>query len=411
MRVRRTVSPYDKDDVRYIPTIEEEIERYKAVTLEQVKKLYAEFLELAVRRVGDRRRFRSGREPQDLARHLRRLDSEAAVSPAFPRRCFPDVQGGIAADHHARQGQRRLRGGRGVSALKDSDPDYPAVVMGNYVLGGGSLSSRLGDRVRQKEGLSYGVGSLRLGRLARLRGSLTINAICNPKNIQKVNVAIGEELAKLLADGVTPDELDQAKQGYLAAAAGVAHQRRRRWPAMLADELYLDRTMAYLRRAGQRRSRRCTPPQVLAALQEVHRSQTPGDRRRRRLSRPSAGESEVAEVASRFAGDSDRKRHLPSCPLPQRLEHDDADGVRQVQAARLRANGNPQQPLAVWLRAATAASPATRCRTPARRPARSARRRSCGSAVLVKNQAVAQRQVCSTSACQSSTTSHSRCCQ
>ena len=46
-----------------------------------------------------------------------------------------------------------------IFPMKDDDPDYPALVMGNYVFGGGSLSSRLGDRVRQKEGLSYGVGS------------------------------------------------------------------------------------------------------------------------------------------------------------------------------------------------------------------------------------------------------------
>ena len=51
--------------------------------------------------------------------------------------------------------------------MKDDDPDYPALVMGNYILGGGSLSSRLGDRVRQKEGLSYGVGSAIVGRRAR----------------------------------------------------------------------------------------------------------------------------------------------------------------------------------------------------------------------------------------------------
>ena len=99
--------------------------------------------------------------------------------------------------------------------MKDTDPDYPAVLMGNYVFGGGALSSRLGDRVRQKEGLSYGVGSFISADSLDERASLTINAICNPANIEKVNKAIAEELAKLLADGVTPEELARAKQGYL----------------------------------------------------------------------------------------------------------------------------------------------------------------------------------------------------
>ena len=43
--------------------------------------------------------------------------------------------------------------------LRDDDPDYPALVFGNYMLGGGFLNSRLVARIRVKEGLSYGVGS------------------------------------------------------------------------------------------------------------------------------------------------------------------------------------------------------------------------------------------------------------
>ena len=43
--------------------------------------------------------------------------------------------------------------------LRDDDPDYPALVLGNYMLGGGFLNSRLAVRIRQKDGLSYGVGS------------------------------------------------------------------------------------------------------------------------------------------------------------------------------------------------------------------------------------------------------------
>jgi predicted Zn-dependent peptidase len=43
--------------------------------------------------------------------------------------------------------------------LRDDDPDYAALVMGNYIIGGGFLNSRLATRIRQKEGISYGVGS------------------------------------------------------------------------------------------------------------------------------------------------------------------------------------------------------------------------------------------------------------
>lgn len=43
--------------------------------------------------------------------------------------------------------------------IKDDSESYPALLMANHILGGGALHSRLADRIRQKEGLSYGVGS------------------------------------------------------------------------------------------------------------------------------------------------------------------------------------------------------------------------------------------------------------
>ena len=43
--------------------------------------------------------------------------------------------------------------------MRDDNPDYPSLVLGNYMLGGGFLNSRLATRIRQKEGLSYRVGS------------------------------------------------------------------------------------------------------------------------------------------------------------------------------------------------------------------------------------------------------------
>ncbi len=36
--------------------------------------------------------------------------------------------------------------------IKDDDPDYPALLVGNFILGGGGLSSRIADRLRQKGG-------------------------------------------------------------------------------------------------------------------------------------------------------------------------------------------------------------------------------------------------------------------
>ncbi len=118
--------------------------------------------------------------------------------------------------------------------------------------------------------------------------SLTIFAICNPKNIDKVNTAISEELTKLLADGVTAAELARAKQGYLQQQQ-VARTNDAVLAAMLTENVYVDRTMDLLRRAGKADQRPDARAGARGAAQ-VHRSEAAGGGRRGRLCRQGRGE-------------------------------------------------------------------------------------------------------------------------
>jgi zinc protease len=100
--------------------------------------------------------------------------------------------------------------------MTTDDADYPALYLANYILGGGAgLNSRLAERIRQKEGLSYGVGSsLSVSTLDR-DGAWLVQAIAAPQNIAKVEAAFKDELAKALKDGFTADEVKSAKSGAL----------------------------------------------------------------------------------------------------------------------------------------------------------------------------------------------------
>ena len=100
-------------------------------------------------------------------------------------------------------------------AMKDSDPEYPALAIGNYLLGGGALSSRLGDRIRQKDGLSYTIQSQLQASALDENCLFRVFAISNPENSEKVQKAVVEEIEKLLKEGLLPGELDKAKQGWL----------------------------------------------------------------------------------------------------------------------------------------------------------------------------------------------------
>jgi zinc protease len=99
--------------------------------------------------------------------------------------------------------------------LNVDDPDYPALMLADYIFGGGGLRSRLMDRIRQRDGLSYGVGSnLVAGDLDRA-GMFAINAIAAPQNLAKVDAAVREELVRVLKDGFTAAELAGAKSGLM----------------------------------------------------------------------------------------------------------------------------------------------------------------------------------------------------
>ena len=99
--------------------------------------------------------------------------------------------------------------------LRDDSPDYPAVYMANYILGGGFLNSRLATRIRQKEGVSYGVGSFVSADDNDPVGSFTSYAIYNPENSVRLEKAYREEMERLGKDGVTAEELKAAKSAAL----------------------------------------------------------------------------------------------------------------------------------------------------------------------------------------------------
>jgi zinc protease len=263
-RLRRTVSPYPKGDVRYIPTIEEDLARNKAVSLEQLVKLRDGYLgatagEVAI--VGD---CEAGGIEEVLAGLFAGWESSQTYE-RIPRLFFSDVKGGKQQIDTPDKANAMYMAGLAMP-MKDSDPDYPALVLGDFVFGGGGLSSRLADRVRQKEGLSYGVGSHFAAESLDARASITLYAIYNPQNVNKVVVAIGEEFDRWLAGGVTQKELDEAKKGWVDDQQ-IERTKDDRLTHMLSDTAYAGRTMRYYADL-EKKVQKLTTDQVLKALKK-----------------------------------------------------------------------------------------------------------------------------------------------
>ncbi len=263
-RVRRTVSPYPKSDVRYNPTIEEDLARYKSATREQLEKLRDEYLggtaaEVAI--VGD---FDADETEKLLADMF--ADWQASQTyERLPKLYFPDIEGGKQQIDTPDKANAVYMAGLAMP-MKDSDQDYPAMVIGDFILGGSTLASRLGDRVRQQEGLSYGVRSHFAAESLDERASITLMAIYNPQNVHKVVSAIGEELDRLLADGVTETELEEAQKGWVEEQQ-VSRTNDSHLASVLADTAYVGRTMEYYADL-EKKVKALTPEQVLKALKK-----------------------------------------------------------------------------------------------------------------------------------------------
>ena len=152
--------------------------------------------------------------------------------------------------------------------LRDDSPDYPAVYMANYILGDGFLNSRLATRIRQKEGVSYGVGSWVSADDNDEVASFNSYAIYNPDNSARLESAYREELERLAKDGVTADELQAAKSAALQAFQVQRADDRNvagTWAQYLTSPK--GRTFAYDAELEQRLAA-LTPEQVSAAARK-----------------------------------------------------------------------------------------------------------------------------------------------
>ncbi len=242
IRLQRALAPYSADDVRYVPTIDERIERVKALKLDKVRELYNEYLgadhgELAI--VGD---F----EPSEVLPILARTFDGWKSHRPYARIENP-IPPGLTPVHDTIETPDKANAiyvAGLLAPVQDTDPDYPALMVGTSILGGSGLSSRLADRLRQKDGLSYGAAAMFSADSFDRRGSLTIMAIYNPKNRDKVVSGVKEELDRLLHDGVTSAELARAREGLLRQRA-VTRSSDSQLASMLVLNLFVGRTMSF----------------------------------------------------------------------------------------------------------------------------------------------------------------------
>lgn len=236
----RHFNRYPKGDIRYASTFEEQITDIQALKLEQLSEYYREFYgasfaELAL--VGDfdaaeikqllNRLFGDWQTPKP---YLRVPRPYAATEPRVLKLETPDKANAF------------LLAGMNIP-IQDTAADYPAFALGNYILGG-TPQSRLFIRLRQKDGLSYGAGSSLQDNAYEPNSSLLMYAITAPENMQQAQTALREELQRLLKEGITSEELKDAKTSYLQSRS-LERAQDLSLVSELTEQLLLKRNMRF----------------------------------------------------------------------------------------------------------------------------------------------------------------------
>jgi zinc protease len=212
-RLNRYLSPHAKDSAQYQPTREEQIPEMQKLVLDDVKRFHDEFYGanfgvFAV--VGPV----TPADMQSLAGELLgSWNTTKAYKPLItPFKKMPPTNEKIETPDKANA--EFLAGEK--FQMSQNDPDYPAIVLASYMFGE-PITSHIADRIRNREGLSYGANARITvpveGDSATLTGTVSLNPGFGPK----VEFSFMDELQKVYKNGFSASELAEAKKAYLDA--------------------------------------------------------------------------------------------------------------------------------------------------------------------------------------------------
>ncbi|MBR8653407.1 insulinase family protein, partial [Achromobacter sp. Marseille-Q0513] len=199
----RQDNPWPADDLRYVPTFDEALASASGLNRDALAKFHARFYgagNIEYSAVGD---F----QPEAIEKAIKAGLAGWKRAPAYERVANPYRE--IAAQRFDIETPDKANAfylSRMPLKLQDSDADYAALYLANYLFGA-SETSRLWNRVRETEGLSYNVRSSLSVSAFEPNASWSIYAIYAPQNRERLEKAVGEELARVLKDGFSDKEI------------------------------------------------------------------------------------------------------------------------------------------------------------------------------------------------------------
>lgn len=151
-------------------------------------------------------------EAEAIAAQLTEALPAGAAPAELPAVTLPQ-RATVKIEHPATQSHIRI----GLPTIRRTDPDYYALLVGNYTLGGGGFVSHLMKEVREKRGYAYSVYSYVSPRV--LPGPFEIGLQTKREQAQDALKVVDDVLTEFLAKGPTAEELAAAKKNLIDGQA------------------------------------------------------------------------------------------------------------------------------------------------------------------------------------------------
>ncbi len=236
----RAINPFPRGDVRYVGTIDEQIEDVNQVSLDDLRRFHARFYGASHGEIVVVGQFKEA----DVRAAATELLGSWSVAAPYERIATSYQKTTPVNEKIETPDKANATFDAGLAfAMSDTDPDYPAMVLANYMFGG-SITGRAPNRIRNQEGLSYGVSSRVSVPVVGNAASFAGVAISNPQNTPRVEASFRDELARALANGFTADEVAAAKRA-LRDERTVARSQDAGLLGLIATREEFDRTLAW----------------------------------------------------------------------------------------------------------------------------------------------------------------------
>lgn len=212
-KISQLTEKEDKGSIFYTPSTQEDIDGIKNVKIEEIKDFHKNFFganngTATVIGMKDKKAV-----DKLLETTFADFNSKAKYEKAYPK--FVDTKQ-VKEVFETPDKENAVAVGKLNFEMNQSNPDYAALVFANEVMGGGFMTARIPQRLREKEGISYGAGtSLNVSSDPKNQNSSwRIYAFMNPTKRADVEKGINEEFNKLIASGITEEELTANKSSW-----------------------------------------------------------------------------------------------------------------------------------------------------------------------------------------------------